>query len=219
MTGVRALQAPSDPCPGKRAKFRSAEADVPKLDPGVNKTPARMDTLRTAELVLEPLTVAHAESMYPLLSEPELYRHLDYGPPPSVEHVRGVYAQLERRASPDGSETWLNWIVCLGSRNPIGFVQATVVSPHTSWVAYLLGSAYWGRGHAQAATSAMLEHLSTKFGAAEFLATVEIANTRSIALLERLSFRQATTEEAAPHELSGTELLFKRVGASPARAH
>jgi len=170
-----------------------------------------METLRTTALVLEPLTAAHAESMYPLLSEPELYRHLDYGPPPSVEHVRGVYAQLERRAPPDGSEIWLNWIICLGGRNPIGFVQATVVSPHTAWVSYLLGRSHWGHGHARAATGAMLEHLSKKYGAVEFLATVENANTRSIVLLERLSFRQATAEEVAPHDLSGTELLFRRV--------
>jgi ribosomal-protein-alanine N-acetyltransferase len=157
--------------------------------------------------------------MYPLLSEPELYRHLDYGPPPSVEHVRGVYAQLERRASPDGSQTWLNGIVCLGSREPIGSVQATILSPHTAWVAYLLGGAHWGHGHARASVGTMLEHLSKKYGAEEFLATVENANTRSIALLARLSFRQATIQKVASHELSDTELLFRRIATPPASAH
>jgi ribosomal-protein-alanine N-acetyltransferase len=178
----------------------------------------RMDFLRTAELVLEPLTVAHAEAMFPVLSEPELYRYLDYGPPPSVEHVRSVYAKLERRKSPDGSEGWLNWIVYLGSRGPIGFVQATVVSNRRCWVAYLLSSAHWGHGYAQAATAAMLEHLSGKYRAAEFLATVENANARSISLLERLSFERATTHEAASHDLSSTELLFKRGGTSSTSA-
>jgi len=169
-----------------------------------------MEFLRTAELILEPLTAAHAEAMYSVLSEPELYRFLDYGPPSSVEHVRGVYKELERRSSPDGNQAWLNWIVCLGNRVPIGFVQATVVSTSTSWVAYMLGSSHWGRGHAQAATAAMLAHLSERYGTLEFLATVENENARSISLLERLSFKRASTQEAASHELSNTEVLFKR---------
>lgn len=174
-----------------------------------------MECLRTAELTLEPLTVAHADTMFPVLSEPELYRYLDYGPPPSVEYVRGVYAKLEQRASPDGSETWLNWVVCLrSSRAPIGFVQATLVSPRTSWVAYLLSGAHWGRGYAHAAVGAMLLHLTGKYGAAEFLATVENANARSIALLERLAFERATLQEVASHELSSTEILFKHRAAS-----
>jgi len=182
-------------------------------------SPDCMECLRTAELILAPLTVAHAEAMFPVLSEPALYRYLDYGPPPSVEHVRGVYAKLEKRAPPDGSETWLNWIVCLrSSRVPIGFVQATLVSQSTSWVAYLLSGAHWGRGYAHAAMGAMLLHLTERYGATEFLATVEDANARSISLLERLAFERATVEEVAPHELSSTELLFKRRGAPRANA-
>ena len=182
-------------------------------------SPERMECLRTAELVLEPLTVAHAEAMFPVLSEPALYRYLDYGPPPSVEHVRGVYAKLEKRASPEGSETWLNWIVCLRSScAPIGFVQATLVVQSTCWVAYLLSGAHWGRGYARAATGAMLLHLTERYGATEFLATVEGANARSISLLERLAFERATLEEVAPHGLSSTELLFKRRAAPRANA-
>ena len=178
-----------------------------------------MERLRTAELILEPLTVAHAEAMFPVLSEPELYRYLDYGPPPSVEYVRGVYAKLEKRASPDGNETWLNWIVRLrSSRASIGFVQATLVSQSTSWVAYLLSGAHWGHGYAHAAAGAMLLHLTRRYGATEFLATVENANARSISLLERLAFVRATKEEVASHDLSSTELLFRRGQASRTNA-
>jgi RimJ/RimL family protein N-acetyltransferase len=177
-----------------------------------------MEVLRTADLILEPLTVAHAQAMYSVLSEPELYRFLDYGPPPSVEHVRGVYKQLERRSSPDGSQAWLNWVVCLGSRETIGFVQATVLPTNAAWVAYMLGISHWGRGHARAATGAVLTHLSERYGSMEFLATVENANARSISLLERLSFRRASAEEAASHELSSTEALFKRSSPPPTNA-
>jgi hypothetical protein len=60
-----------------------------------------MCTIATSELTLAPLGVADAEAMFELLSDAELYRYLDYPPPPSVEHLRAVYAQLEARKSPD----------------------------------------------------------------------------------------------------------------------
>ena len=67
--------------------------------PGTSK---RMQTITVAKLVLEPLTVADADTMFGVLSDPQIYRYLDYGPPPSVEHLREVYTKLESRKSPDG---------------------------------------------------------------------------------------------------------------------
>ena len=169
-----------------------------------------MQTITAAELVLEPLTVAGADTMFEVLSDPQIYRYLDYGPPPSVEHLRDVYAKLERRTSPDGSQLWLNWVVRRLGAKPIGYVQATVSAPGTAWVAYVLSSEYWGRGYARMATHAMIEHLASAYGTTRYLATVEALNRRSIGLLERLSFRPATLHEAQDHDLSATERLFVR---------
>jgi RimJ/RimL family protein N-acetyltransferase len=169
-----------------------------------------MQTISASELLLEPLTVAHADAMFGVLSDPQLYRYLDYGPPPSVEHLRNVYAQLERRVSPDGTEQWLNWVVCLCGTEPVGYVQATLVAHNTAWVAYVFACKHWGRGYARTATNAMIDHLASDYGSTEFLATAEPGNARSISLLERLSFRRATTQEAQHHDLSKTELLFVR---------
>ena len=167
-----------------------------------------MQTLSAPGLALEPLTVAHADAMFEVLSEQRLHEYLDYGPPASAEHLRGVYSKLERRASPDGSEQWLNWVVCLGCTEPIGVVQATIFAPGTSWIAYVFASKHWGKGFAQASTKVMLEHLASRYRINTFLATVEVENARSIALLERLSFRRATSQEAQAHQLTKTELLF-----------
>jgi ribosomal-protein-alanine N-acetyltransferase len=168
-----------------------------------------VQTINAAELVLEPLMVAHADAMFGVLSDPQIYRYLDYGPPPSVEHLRDVYAKLERRESPDGSQLWLNWVVRLGAK-PMGYVQATVFPAGTAWVAYVLSSEYWGRGLACKATHAMIEHLASAYGITQYLATVEAQNRRSIGLLQRLSFRPATSQEAQDHDLSATERLFVR---------
>ena len=168
-----------------------------------------MQTLTTAEgLVLEPLRAKHAEAMFDVLSDPEIYTYLDYGPPPSVEHVRALYAQWEKRRSPDGTEQWLNWVVFVQAE-PVGFVQATLQTD-AAWIAYVLASRHWGRGHAHSATRAVIDHLSDVYGVTCFLAVVDGENARSVALLERLSFHRATPVEAARHELSGEESLFVR---------
>jgi RimJ/RimL family protein N-acetyltransferase len=146
--------------------------------------------IRTARLVLEPLTVAHAPAMFEVLRDPLIYTYLDFGPPPSLEHLQRVYATLERRVSPDGNEQWLNWIVVRDGA-PIGLVQATI-SANGCEVAYLLGSAHWGHGYAFETMTAMLAHL----GEQRFFANVDEKNERSIRLLRRLGIRSAPPARA-----------------------
>ena len=169
-----------------------------------------MRALATAELVLEPLVVAHAEAMFEVLSEPGLCRYLDYPAPPSLEHLRSVYAQLEGRKSPDGSQLWLNWVVRRPGEGPMGYVQATVTSHRAAWIGFVFSSKHWGRGHATQAARAVLEHVASAHGVVRFLASVEAENQRSIRLLERLGFREATQDELHGHELSASERLFIR---------
>ena len=169
-----------------------------------------MDTLFAGELVLEPLVVGHAEAMFEVLKDPALYRYLDHPPPPSLEHLLAVYARLETRRSPDATEHWLNWIVRPRDRPPIGYVQATVVSDRSAWIAYVFSSKHWGRGYATQATQAVVGHLARAHGVRRFLASVEADNGRSIRLLERLGFREATERELAGHDLSPSERLFVR---------
>lgn len=161
-----------------------------------------MQAITTARLVLEPLTAAHAEAMFEVLADLEIYRYLDYSPAPSVEHLRTVYSRLEARQSSDGSQVWLNWVVRPQQQAPIGYVQATIVSPNSAWIAYVLSSRQWGRGYAYEAALAMVERLASAYGVSRFLATVEAENGRSIRLLEGLAFRPATADETAGHELS-----------------
>lgn len=169
-----------------------------------------MESLATSQLVLEPITAAHAPAMFELLQEPALYRYLDYGPPPSVGHLREVYERLEVGKSPDGAEHWLNWVVRPPGSAPIGYVQATVVPGHRAWIAYVFSGASRGRGFATQACEAMVAHLAAAYGVTECLATVEAANAPSIALLRRLGFRAADATELKGHRLGATERLYVR---------
>jgi len=167
-----------------------------------------MQALATAELVLEPLVVGHAQAMFAILSEPELYRYLDYPPPPSVEHLRGVYARVEGRTSPDGRELWLNWVVSPRGQPPVGYVQITIGSDRTASLGYVFSSSHWGRGYATQSTRAVLEHVASAYGVTRFHATVEAGNERSIRLLERLGFRDPAEPELQRFDLSATERAF-----------
>jgi RimJ/RimL family protein N-acetyltransferase len=169
-----------------------------------------MQTIAAADLVLEPLTVAHAPEMFEVLRDPLTHLYIDHPPPPSVDHLRAVYKQLETRKSPDGRQLWLNWVVRVPGQPSMGYVQATVVSQGRAWVAYLLASKHWGQGHAYAAMQAMLGYLGPSCGVGLYMATVEAGNQRSIRLLQRLGFHAASAQEAEGHELSATERLFLR---------
>ena len=142
-----------------------------------------MNVLRTARLVLEPLTVAHAPAMFEVLRDAELYRSLDYGPPPDLAHVERVYAELERRTSPDGAQQWLNWIVI--RERPIGVVQATIENGSAE-IAYVFARDAWGHGYAEEAVKAMIEELRETYGVTALTANVDEKNERSIRLLQKI---------------------------------
>lgn len=165
-----------------------------------------MNDLRIGALVLEPLAARHAEAMFDLLGDPALYEHLDEAPPASVAALRARYARLEARASPDGTQRWLNWVVRLGDAGPIGYVQATVTARREAWIAYVFARAHGGRGHATQAVACMIRHLAEALGVERFLATVERENGPSIRLLERLGFERLPPSEE--QGLSATELLY-----------
>jgi RimJ/RimL family protein N-acetyltransferase len=173
-----------------------------------------MKTLHAGRLVLEPLTVAHASLMFPVLQDPEIYRYLDYEPPPTLEHLESVYRQLEHGRSPDGTEQWLNWIVRDERGAALGFVQATVTADRLAWVAYVLGRASWGKGIAAAATSTMLRYLEGELDVGTFLATVEADNLSSIGLLLRLGFSPSSRAAELTPELTATERLYERCRAA-----
>jgi len=169
-----------------------------------------MQALQAGALRLEPLVQAHAAALYPLLVNPRLYTYMDHGPPASEAALQAVYAQLEARHSPDGTEQWLNWAVFDNRQQALGFVQATVISGHRAWVAYVLGHSHWGQGHGRAAVRAMVDHLRSAYRVQQCLACVERANIHSLNLLHHLGFEVASAAAAASHTLTPTEVLLLR---------
>jgi RimJ/RimL family protein N-acetyltransferase len=153
--------------------------------------------IRTARTMLEPQVAAHAAEMFALLQDPRIYEY-ENEPPESEEWLRERFARLETRASSDGTEHWLNWVVRISSGEAIGYVQATVEPGGRAFVAYVLGSRWWGQGLASEAVRAMMDELRDHYGARHYVAVLKRRNERSRRLLGQLGFTPCTlgdTEE------------------------
>ena len=168
-----------------------------------------MRIVETENLTLEPQTVAHAEEMFVVLSDPAIYAY-ENEPPPSVEWLRARFAKLETRLSADGHEQWLNWVIRLPTSELIGYVQATVRGDGRAAIAYELSSAYWGRGLAHQAVKAMISELIERYEVRSLFAVLKRENLRSRRLLERLDFSLASPEQHATHQVETGEILMHR---------
>lgn len=167
----------------------------------------RMRTLSVPPLLLEPLTVGHAEGMFAVLSDPAIYE-FENAPPASLEALKRRYSALESRRSPDELETWLNWVIRLPNGELAGYVQATVLRSGVAYVAYELGSRHWRRGIGSAAVSAMLDELSTHYAVRLYVAVLKAVNFRSLGLLEKLGFHQEGAEQAKSYGTEADEVAM-----------
>jgi RimJ/RimL family protein N-acetyltransferase len=141
--------------------------------------------------------------MFHVLCDPAIYE-FENTPPPSESWLAQRYARLERRASPDGSQAWLNWVVRLPDGQLAGYVQATVLHSGVALVAYELASRHWRQGIGASAVSAMLEELELNHGACLFVAVLKAANYRSSGLLRSLGF-QPVSSQRVPEFAAGPD--------------
>lgn len=114
--------------------------------------------LRTERLRLDPLRTSDAAEMVVVLGHTDLYRFTGGTPPTRSALHRRYAAQVAGSDTP--GETWHNWIIRVPEGDAIGFVQATVVEDAAD-VAWLIGVAAQGQGHAHEAAGAMCTWLST----------------------------------------------------------
>jgi RimJ/RimL family protein N-acetyltransferase len=113
-------------------------------------------------LDLEPLRVEHADEMAPLLDDPQLHTFIG-GEPASLDELRDRYQRLVEGRSPDGRQSWLNWVLrCRTDRRAVGTVQATVEDDpdgRLAEVAWVVARPYQGQGYAREAGECMVRWL------------------------------------------------------------
>ncbi|MBK6887313.1 MAG: GNAT family N-acetyltransferase [Tetrasphaera sp.] len=131
--------------------------------------PAAVQSLRTVRLILTPLRVEDAAEMAGVLADPALYDVIG-GSPPDAVTLRRRYKKLVVGRSRDGSQQWLNWVIRLRpgvgheedhpETPAVGTVQATVMAGGAAAeIAWIVGTAWQGRGYAGEAAAAMADLL------------------------------------------------------------
>jgi RimJ/RimL family protein N-acetyltransferase len=113
-------------------------------------------------LTLELLTVTHAPELASSLSDAAVYEVIG-GSPRSEAEWRNLLRVWERRLSPDGRQTWLNWAIRLLPLGPVvGYVQATVEHGEAQ-IAYVVGTPWQRKGYAVEAVRDMLTQLRQEY--------------------------------------------------------
>jgi RimJ/RimL family protein N-acetyltransferase len=115
---------------------------------------------RTDRLSLEPLTVAHATELAPLLDDRSLHEFTG-GEPLSAIALTARYARLATRRSPGGDQLWGNWVLrVLATGEAAGTVQATLPAggpaAGPAEVAWVVVRTAQGRGYAKEAARSIV---------------------------------------------------------------
>jgi RimJ/RimL family protein N-acetyltransferase len=118
---------------------------------------------RTERLDLEPLAVAHATELAPLLDDPRLHEFTG-GAPVSAAVLAGRYQRLEQRRSPGGDQGWGNWVMRVrATGRAVGTVQATLPADGPAAgpaeVAWVVAREAQGRGYAKEAARSLVARL------------------------------------------------------------
>jgi RimJ/RimL family protein N-acetyltransferase len=108
-------------------------------------------------MIIENLTLEHADEMFALLNDIKLHQHIGGKPIENSETFKLRYSRLAKGWSSDGKEEWINWII----KNDglcVGYVQATI-SNNEAYIAWVVGTKYQNKGFASAATKILIEWL------------------------------------------------------------
>jgi RimJ/RimL family protein N-acetyltransferase len=110
----------------------------------------------TERLALEPLTVAHAAELAPLLDDVALHEFTG-GAPLSAAALADRYERLAARRSPEGGQLWGNWVLRIRATGAAaGIVQATLPAAGPAEVAWVVVRAAQGLGYASEAARSLV---------------------------------------------------------------
>lgn len=143
--------------------------------------------MTTARLTIEPLVRSHARLLFHGLQDDRLYRFHAGGPPASIEELERKYDVWAKRASPDGSQVWLNYALRRADGQYVGWIQATLAGD-VATIGYDIFPDFWRQGYATEACAELISLLSASGPVCRIAAVVDTENVASTKLLERLGF-------------------------------
>ena len=154
-----------------------------------------MTVMQSKNLYFKPLTTAHADDLFSILTTPSVLAFINPKNPPTLEELRAEYAVRAKGSLNEitPAEQWFNVVIYLKNSHStaIGRLEAT---SYGGWgeVAYLLGEPWWGKGLAFEAMHWWHKYLAIAVPKTKWWATVHPENYRSIKLLIRLGYEEVS---------------------------
>ena len=143
--------------------------------------------LRTARLVLRPLTEADVPALYSIHSDPQAMR---YWSAPLWQDAQRGHDMVARDADPALTDHLRLGIELAGAGTLVGTCTLFDISAQCrrAELGYMLAATAWGQGLMHEALHAFLDHAFTVLGLNRIEADTDPRNDRSMHLLERLGF-------------------------------
>ncbi|MFT4248801.1 MAG: GNAT family N-acetyltransferase [Pseudomonas sp.] len=151
---------------------------------------------KSRRLLYERIASHHASELYMVLCDQRVYAHIeDQEVPTQAQFVESVDRMVAGPPTHRASEVWLDFVVrSKQTKECIGRIEATVIESRAE-IAYLFGHRHWGKGYARESVQWLEQLVVEKFVVNSFWATVNSENVRSIALLKRLGYAEASVEK------------------------
>lgn len=152
------------------------------------------DTLESDDLTLRPWTVADAEVLFGMASDPSIGPMAGWEPHESIEESRNV---IETILSKPGTFA----VVPKDVGKPVGSVsiildEGTVkLQPDDLELGFWIGREYWSRGYATRASRMVLDHAFNDLGCSRAVCVCLETNSRCIRVQDRLGFLLKRTED------------------------
>jgi len=151
--------------------------------------------VETARLLVRQWVPDDWKRLLPLATDPQVLQYIGNREPWSEERVRKF---VEGGIAMSASRGWVLWpLICKDDAELIGFCGFNGGFPPDVEIGWWLRPAYWGRGLATEAATAVMDYGFTTFGFPRLISVAQPANKRSLRVMEKLGMvfdRQFTHE-------------------------
>jgi [ribosomal protein S5]-alanine N-acetyltransferase len=164
----------------------------------VKTFPPEQLKLKSGRLRLDPVGPEDLDMVWDLYKDPNLhtYTPFEFKPNDDVERFR----RWTRQQSPDGAETWLNWLTRKDDTSEVvGHVQVGIKGDRNAYIGYVVGRDHQQNGYATESLTLVMDFLKTQGQVRELCAFVDTRNLPSIALVTKLGFKQKEMIKNADH--------------------
>ncbi|WP_430787444.1 GNAT family N-acetyltransferase [Virgibacillus flavescens] len=146
---------------------------------------------RTARLTLRRFNGKDTESFHSYRANPEVARFQSWEN--YQYHQAETFVNNQMKNNPNQPGTWFQFAIALAETNQlIGdcALHTLLDEPRIVEIGFTLAPEYQGNGYVTEAIHALLEYIFYKLEKHKVIAFTDVRNTKSIAVLERLSMRR-----------------------------